>query len=53
MNKSYRSKIELIKNLESVAPKEWLPAEGIEPKSHTIIYLPLVKGTRSYIEESF
>lgn len=34
------------------SPKEWLPpAEGTESKSEAIIYKPLVKGTRGYIEK--
>lgn len=42
----------LAKELNATAPKEWLPpAEGIEAKSQNIIYSPLVKGTRTYIEK--
>lgn len=44
--------INLAKEIETVAPKEWLPpAEGTDAKSQTIIYMPLVKGTRGYIEK--
>lgn len=44
--------LHLVKGIESVAPKEWLPpAEGTEAKSQTIVYNPLVKNTRSYIEK--
>lgn len=44
--------ISLSKEIDSIAPKEWLPpAEGIEAKNQNIIYTPLVKGTRGYIEK--
>lgn len=34
------------------SPKEWLPpAEGTESKSEAIVYKPLVRGTRGYIEK--
>lgn len=43
--------ITVAKGIDSIAPKEWLPPdEGIVSKSQNIVYLPLVKGTRSYIE---
>jgi len=42
----------LAKQIDSIAPKEWLPpVEGVEAKSQNIIYTALVKGTRSYIEK--
>lgn len=42
----------LAKEINSIAPKEWLPpAEGIDSKSQNIVYSPLVKGTRTYIEK--
>lgn len=44
--------VNLVKGIDSIAPKEWLPpAEGIEAKSQAMVYTPLVKGTRSYIEK--
>lgn len=44
--------INLAKEIDSIAPKEWLPPdEGTLAKSQNIIYTPLVKGTRSYIEK--
>lgn len=44
--------ISLAKDIDNISPKEWLPpAEGLESKSQSIVYLPLVKGTRSYIEK--
>jgi hypothetical protein len=43
--------ISLAKGIDSISPKEWLPPdEGTLSKSQNIVYLPLVKGTRSYIE---
>ncbi len=44
--------LQLAKEIDGVSPKEWLPpAEGYEAKSQSIVYIPLVKGTRSYIEK--
>lgn len=44
--------ISIIRNIDSVAPKEWLPpAEGLESKSQSVVYMPLVNGTRTYIEK--
>ena len=44
--------INLVVDIDSLAPKQWLPpAEGTEAKSQNIIFMPLVKGTRSYIEK--
>lgn len=51
-NSPFQDIVQLIKNLDSIAPKEWLPpAEGTEAKSQSIIYTPLVKGTRTYLEK--
>lgn len=42
----------LSKEIDSIAPKEWLPpVEGTEAKSQNIIYTALVKNTRGYIEK--
>lgn len=44
--------IQFVKGIDNLAPKEWLPPEeGTKAESQAIIYLPLVKGTRSYIEK--
>ena len=44
--------INLALDINSLAPKQWLPpAEGTEAKSQNIIFMPLVKGTRGYIEK--
>ncbi len=49
---SFDEFVTLAKEIEGIAPKEWLPpAEGNEARSQNIIYTPLVKGTRSYIEK--
>lgn len=51
-NTSFDDFLNLAKDIGSVAPKEWLPPpEGIEAKSQSIVYMVLVKGTRSYIEK--
>jgi hypothetical protein len=51
-NDSFEKFLTIAKEIDSIAPKEWLPpAEGFEAKSQNIIYTPLVKGTRSYIEK--
>lgn len=51
-NPSFEKFLSLAKEIDNLAPKEWLPpAEGTEAKSQNIIYTPLVKGTRSYIEK--
>jgi len=51
-NTSFEKFLSLAKEIDGIAPKEWLPpAEGTESKSQSIIYIPLVKGTRSYIEK--
>src|SRR5258706_10534985 len=51
-NPSFEKFLSLAKEIDGIAPKEWLPpAEGFEAKSQNIIYKPLVKGTRSYIEK--
>lgn len=51
-NPSFDKFVTLAKEIDSIAPKEWLPpVEGIEAKSQNIIYTALVKGTRSYIEK--
>jgi hypothetical protein len=48
----YDKLITIAKQIDSIAPKEWLPPdEGKTAKSQNIVYLPLVKGTRSYIEK--
>jgi hypothetical protein len=44
--------INLAIDINGLAPNQWLPpAEGTEAKSQNIIFTPLVKGTRSYIEK--
>lgn len=44
--------ISLVIDIDSLSPKQWLPpAEGTEAKSQNIIFIPLIKGTRSYIEK--
>jgi hypothetical protein len=44
--------INLVVDIDSLAPQQWLPpAEGTEAQSQSIIFNPLVKGTRSYIEK--
>jgi hypothetical protein len=44
--------LSLSKEIDSIAPKEWLPpVEGTEAKSQNIIYTALVKNTRVYIEK--
>ncbi len=44
--------IHLVKNLDSLSPKEWLPPEeGTKAESQTVIYTALVKGSRPYIEK--
>ena len=47
-----QSALRLAKNLQDLAPKEWVPpSEGLPPKSQLVIYHSLVQGTRrSYIE---
>ena len=51
-NTSFDKFLSLAKEIDGIAPKEWLPpAEGTESKSQSIIFIPLVKGTRSYIEK--
>ena len=51
-NPSFEKFLTLAKEINGIAPKEWLPpAEGTEAKSQNIIYKPLVKNTRSYIEK--
>jgi hypothetical protein len=51
-NNSFGEFVKLAKEIDGLAPKEWLPpVEGFEAKSENIIYLALVKGTRSYIEK--
>ncbi len=52
MNTDLERFINLAVDINSIAPKQWLPsAEGTEAKSQNIIFTPLVKGTRSYIEK--
>jgi len=53
MSNSFFGKyLNLAKELDSIAPKEWLPPEeGIEAKSQNIVYPALVRGTRTYIEK--
>jgi hypothetical protein len=44
--------IDLVKEIANVAPKEWLPpVEGLEARSQSIVYMPLVSNTRSYVEK--
>jgi hypothetical protein len=44
--------IELSNEINKIAPKEWLPpAEGTIAGSEMIVYSPLVKNTRGYIEK--
>ncbi len=44
--------IEIAHGISSNAPKEWLPpSEGTESVGEAIIYKPLVKNTRGYIEK--
>lgn len=44
--------LEIVRGITNLSPKEWLPAsEGVEAKNQSIIYPPLVKGTRTYIEK--
>jgi hypothetical protein len=44
--------ITLSKEITNIAPKEWLPpAEGTFSTSEMIIYRPLTKNTRGYIEK--
>lgn len=44
--------IRISSSIADEAPKEWLPpAEGLESKSEAIVYKPLVKNTRGYIEK--
>lgn len=51
-NTSVEDIIQLIQDLDNLAPKEWLPPEeGTKAESQTIIYTTLVNGTRSYIEK--
>ena len=52
MNADLEKFINLVIDIDNLAPKQWLPpAEGTEAKSQNIIFTPLVKGTRSYIEK--
>lgn len=51
-NSSFENFLTIAKGIDSIFPKELLPpAEGFEAKSQSIVYKPLVKGTRSYIEK--
>lgn len=44
--------IRISRSISKESPKEWLPpAEGTEAKSEAIVYKPLVKNTRGYIEK--
>jgi hypothetical protein len=44
--------ISLVKEIATVAPKEWMPSvEGIEARSQSIVFMPLVSNTRGYIEK--
>jgi hypothetical protein len=52
MSKSVEEIVQLVKAIDSIAPTEWLPpAEGTDAKSQNVVYTPLVKGTRTYIEK--
>jgi hypothetical protein len=53
MDKTLLNKvIELSSEINKISPKEWLPpAEGTIAGSEMIVYKPLVKNTRGYIEK--
>jgi hypothetical protein len=51
-NLPFEDIVQLVKNLDSIAPKEWLPpAEGSMAQSEMVIYKPLYVGTKGYIEK--
>ena len=44
--------IQITQAISKDSPKEWLPpAEGIESKSEAIVFKPLIRNTRAYIEK--